>query len=79
MIVDWSKRRNINTAALVTIVQCNTLVLLCFRQFTGPADWVLSHWDLNAVISLEFILYHSGVVLVGLKPISVANWLLSVL
>jgi len=36
----WSKRGNINTAALVTIVQCNTLVARCSRQLIGPADWV---------------------------------------
>jgi len=30
---------NINTAALVTIVQCNTLVAQCSRQLIGPADW----------------------------------------
>jgi len=34
-----SKRGNINTAALVTIAQCNTLVVLCSRQLIGPADW----------------------------------------
>jgi len=39
-MMDWSKRGNINTAALVTIVQCNTLVVLCSRQLIGPADWV---------------------------------------
>jgi len=38
--MDWSKRGNINTAALVTIVQCNTLVARCSRQLIGPADWV---------------------------------------
>jgi len=36
----WSKRGNINTAALVTIAQCNTLVARCSRQLIGPADWV---------------------------------------
>jgi len=30
----------VNTAALVTIVQCNTLVVRCSRQLIGPADWV---------------------------------------
>jgi len=34
-----SKRGNINTAALVTIAQCSTLVR-CSRQLIGPADWV---------------------------------------
>jgi len=34
------KRGNINTAALVTTVQCNTLVARCSRQLIGPADWV---------------------------------------
>jgi len=38
---NWSKRGNINTAALDTIVQCNTLVARCSRQLMGPADWVL--------------------------------------
>jgi len=36
----WSKRGNINTAALITIAQCNTLVARCSRQIIGPADWV---------------------------------------
>jgi len=36
----WSKRGNINTAALVTIAQCNTLVAWCSRQLIGSADWV---------------------------------------
>jgi len=31
---------NINTAALVTIAQCNTLVARCSRQLIVPADWV---------------------------------------
>jgi len=35
----WS-RGNINTAAVVTIVECNTLVARCSRQVIGPADWV---------------------------------------
>jgi len=35
-----SKRGNINTTALVTIAQCNTLVSRCSRQLIGPADWV---------------------------------------
>jgi len=35
-----SKRGNINTAALVTMAQCNTLVARCSRQLIGPADWV---------------------------------------
>jgi len=39
-----SKRENINTAALVTIVRCNILGFL-------------SHWDLYAVISLEEVAY----------------------
>jgi len=33
-------RGNINTAAPVTIAQCNTLVARCSRQLIGPADWV---------------------------------------
>jgi len=38
----WSKRGNINAAALVTIAQCNTLVVRCSRQHihVGPSDWV---------------------------------------
>jgi len=36
----WSKRGNINLAALVTIVLCNTLVARCCGQLIGPADWV---------------------------------------
>jgi len=36
----WSKRGNINSAALVTIAQCNTLVARCSRQLLGPADWI---------------------------------------
>jgi len=36
----WSKRGNIDTAALITIVQCNTLVAWCSRQLIGPADLV---------------------------------------
>jgi len=53
----WSKRGNINTAALVTIAQCNTLVARCSKQLIGPADGVLSHWDPYAVISLEAVAY----------------------
>jgi len=33
LMMVWSERGNVNTAALVTIAQCNTLV-------AGPADWV---------------------------------------
>jgi len=40
LVMVWSKRWNINTAALVTIAQCNTLVARCSRQLIGPADWV---------------------------------------
>jgi len=36
----WCKRGNINTTAVVTIVQYNTLVARCSRQLIGPADWV---------------------------------------
>jgi len=54
----WSKRGKINTAAIVTIAQCNTLVARCSRQLIGPADRVfLSHWDPYAVISLEVVAY----------------------
>jgi len=35
-----SKKQNIDTAALVTIAQCNTLVARCSRQLIGPAAWV---------------------------------------
>jgi len=40
LMMAWSKRGNINTAALVTIAQCNTLVARCSRQLIGPADWI---------------------------------------
>jgi len=40
LMMDWSKRGNINTAALVIIAQCNTLVARCSRQLIVPADWV---------------------------------------
>jgi len=40
LMMVWSKRGNINTAAVVTIVQCNTLVARCSRQLIGPADSV---------------------------------------
>jgi len=39
-MMDWSKRGNINTAALVTMLLCNTLAVLSSRQLIGPADWV---------------------------------------
>jgi len=59
MMMDWSKRGNINIAALVTIVQWNILVARCSRQLIGLADWFLSHWDPYAVISLEAVAYSS--------------------
>jgi len=40
LMMVWSKRGNINTAALVTIAHCNTLVARCSRQRIGPANWV---------------------------------------
>jgi len=40
LMMVWSKRGNFNTADLVTIAQCNTLVARCSRQLVGPADWV---------------------------------------
>jgi len=40
LLMVWSKRQNINTAAVVTIVLYNTLVAWCSRQLTGPAVWV---------------------------------------
>jgi len=43
LMMVWSKRGNINAAALVTIVQCNTLVARCSSQLIGPADWVFCH------------------------------------
>jgi len=55
----WSKRGNINTADLVTIAQCNTLVTRCSRQLIGPADWAFVNWDPYAVISLEVVAYSS--------------------
>jgi len=51
------KKREHNTAALVTIAQCNTFVVRCSRQLIGLADWALSHWDPYAVISLEAVAY----------------------
>jgi len=39
LMMVWSKRENINTAALVTIAQGNTLVARCSRQLIGLADW----------------------------------------
>jgi len=40
VVPKMTERGNINTAALVTVVECNTLVVLCSRQLIGPADWV---------------------------------------
>jgi len=40
LMMVWSKRGNIITAALVTIAHFNTLVARCSRQLIGPADWV---------------------------------------
>jgi len=58
-MMEWSKRGNINIPALVTIVQCNTLVARC-SQLIGPADWFfLSQWDPYAMISLEAVAYNS--------------------
>jgi len=57
LMMDWSKRGNLNTAALVTIVQCNNLVARCSRQLIGPADWAFVTWDPYAVISLEAVAY----------------------
>jgi len=51
----YSTRGNINTTALVTIAQCNTLVARCSRQLIGPG--FLSHWAPYAVISLEAVAY----------------------
>jgi len=34
-------------------------VARCSGQLIGPADWVLSHWDAYAVISLEAVAYSS--------------------
>jgi len=58
-MMDWSKRGGINTAALVTTVMCNTLVVWYSRQLIGPADWVLSQCDLYTVLSLEAVAYSS--------------------
>jgi len=58
-MMDWSKRGNINTAALVTIVKYNTLVARCSRQLIGPADWVFVTLGPLAVISLEANAYSS--------------------
>jgi len=40
LMMVWSKTGNINTAALVTIAHCNTLVAQFSRQLIDPADWV---------------------------------------
>jgi len=54
----WSKRGNINTADLVTIVHCNTLVARCSRQLIGPADWVfVTLGSVHCDYSLEAVAY----------------------
>jgi len=76
LMIDWSKRGNINTAALVTTVQYSAKLLLhdvlgSLHCHTGTFTlWLAYRW-LPTV--------HSGVVLVRWKPISVANWIPSVL
>jgi len=40
LICGEGQRGNINTAALVTIAQYNTLVARCSSQLIGPAGWV---------------------------------------
>jgi len=50
-----SKRGNINTADVVTIVWCNILVVLCSRQLIGPADWVFVTLGLLPEINLEAV------------------------
>jgi len=57
-LMNWSKRGNINTAAVVTIAQCNTLVVRCSRQLVGPADWGTTLGPC-AVLSLEAVAYSS--------------------
>jgi len=52
LVMDWSKRGNINTAALVTVAQCNTLAVRCSGQIG-----FLSHWYPYAVISIEAVAY----------------------
>jgi len=47
MVWTLEYRENINTAAPVTILLCNTLVVRCSKQIG-----FLSHWDPDAVISL---------------------------
>jgi len=82
----WSKKGNIITAALITIVQCNTLVARCCRQLISPADWdfvTLGRWDPYAVPILEAVAYNSYCNTVEWFwwdwSLSVANWLFSVL
>jgi len=48
-----------NTAALVTIVQCNTLVVRCSRQLIGPADWVFVTLGPLRCDYLEVVAYSS--------------------
>jgi len=56
--------------AVVTIVLCNVLVVLCSRQLIGQADWVFVTLGPLRCDSLEAV---------GLKPVSATNWLPSVL
>jgi len=58
----WAKdyeRGNINTAALVTIVQYDTLVARCSRQLIGPADWVFVTLGSLHCDCLEVVAYSS--------------------
>jgi len=40
LMMVWSKRGNINVAAVVIIAHCDTLGARCSRQLIGPEDWV---------------------------------------
>jgi len=44
LMMDWSKRGNINTPALVTTARCNALVELCSKQLLGPTRHFIGHF-----------------------------------
>jgi len=40
-------------AALVTIALCNTLVMPCSRQLTGPVEWAFVVYFIHAPLKLR--------------------------
>jgi len=58
-MMDWSKRGNINTAAVVTVAQCNYNLCDVLGSLQVQQIGFLSHWDPYAVISLEAVAYCS--------------------